>query len=92
MSIKIWAFQDASGRVRVTATDPTAVLAPRQIATADAPGGFMMRDLRKFFEGAESTLAGQSGEEVVIEFTLGDLSAEALISLMTPPPDTTDGV
>jgi len=94
MTAKLWAFRDATGVVRVTPTDPSIVLADLglQKSTAEAPGGFSMRDLRRYFETTESTLAGGSGRETFVEFTLGDLSTGALGDLMTPPPDPTDEI
>ena len=89
MSITLWAFQDGLGRVRVTPNDPGTVLeAPphnRKKAVASSPGGFSVRDLRKYFDSTESTLAGQTGREVYVEFVLNDLDPLELELLLQPP-------
>lgn len=94
MTAKLWAFRDATGIVRVTPTDPTSVLNDLGLhkATADAPGGFSMRDLRRYFETTEATLAGSTGVEAFVEFTIGELPLATLGELMTPPPDPADQV
>lgn len=86
MSSKLWAFRDAAGTVRITPTDPSSILAGEglQVATATVPGGFSMRDLRRHFETTESTLAGNTGRESYIEFTILDLEPATLMYLMTP--------
>jgi len=84
MSITLWAFKDANGTVRVTANDPTAALvgAGMKKSSGSAPGGFSMRDLRRFFETSEQMLSGQSGAEGFLEFTLEDLSSSDFLNLM----------
>lgn len=91
MAIRIWAFKDATGTVRVTSNDPSSVLGAsphfRQVAKGESPGGFSMRDIRKFFQSTEETLAGQSGLESFVEFKLHDLDTDMLTALMTPIPE-----
>lgn len=95
MTITLWAFKDATGIVRVTANDPSSILtAPpylRQKARGVSPGGFAMRDIRKFFQSTQETLSGPSGAESFVEFKLNDLAPEMLVALMTPIPDGEPG-
>ena len=88
MTATLWAFRDARGRIRITPTDPTTTLESAGLtkSKAQAPGGFSMRDLRRLFETSEQMLSGDTGAEGFIEFTIGDLSPETLVYLMTPPP------
>lgn len=89
MTATLWAFRDARGRVRITPTDPTAILESAGLtkSMAQAPGGFSMRDLRRLFETSEQMLTGDTGGEGFIEFTIEGLSPEMLGYLMTPPQE-----
>ena len=88
MSITLWTFKDqASGTVRITPNDPVAAMGARVEVSVALPGGFSLRDFRRNLESVTATLTGQSGEEVYLRLTLGDLSADALLALMTPPTD-----
>jgi len=90
MSITIWAFKDQAGdTVRITANDPVAAMGARVEVVVALPGGFSLRDFRRNLESVTATLAGQSGEEAYLKLTLDDLSAEALVALMTPPDPVT---
>lgn len=88
MSATLWAFRDASGKIRITPTDPSPVLEPAGMSKlqASVPGGSSMRDLRRLFEAAEQMLAGDTGAEGFVEFTIGALDQAILAALMTPPP------
>lgn len=86
MAVKIWAFKDAAGNVRITGNDPSSILEQKGLvkSTGSGPGGFGMRDLRRFFETTENVLTGPSGAETFVEFTLEDLDSDKLAALMTP--------
>ena len=90
MSTKLCAFRDlATGTVRVTIDDPSAVLEGLGLrkSTASIPGGFSMRELRRYFETTEQSLNGTLGGEGFVELEIGTLSSDDLTALMTPPPD-----